>query len=93
MERQFTLLAPSGEFVARFDFAVVDAQLGIEYHSDQWHYGPRRGRGDRRRDFAASQLDWDIMYLDSADHRSPASAVAAVAATVATRRSRLALLG
>jgi len=83
-------LGPGGR-VARLDLALVDARLGLEFHSDQWHFGPRAGRSDRRRDVALARLGWEVMYLDSSDHRSPAGARDAVL-DVARQRRRL-LLG
>jgi hypothetical protein len=76
----------AGRVIARPDLAVVDAKLGIEYHSDQWHYGPRRGRRDRRRDLAAARLGWELLYLDASDHPRPAAAVEAVLDVVRARR-------
>lgn len=84
--RQHQLRGEDGAVVARFDLAVVQAKVGIEFHSDQWHYGPRRGRGDRRRDLAAARLGWEIVYLDNEDHRRPDDAVAAVLDVVSVRR-------
>jgi very-short-patch-repair endonuclease len=86
MTRQFEVRNSAGEFVGRLDLALVDCRVGIEYHSDQWHHGPRRGRGDRRRDAALAAVGWQVLYLDATDHRSPAEAVELVRATVAQRR-------
>jgi len=86
VDRQYTLEDSGGEVVARFDMAVVDARVAVEYHSDQWHFGPRRGRGDRRRDLAAARLGWEIIYLDASDHRDAAAAVTAVVDVVERRR-------
>jgi len=85
--RQFEIRTAAGEFVARPDLALVDVRLGIEFHSDQWHYGPRRGRSDRRRDLAASRIGWELLYLDASDHRDPTRAVAAVVDVVRARRA------
>ena len=53
LERQHEIRDARGRVVARPDFAVVDARVGIEFHSDRWHFGPRRGRRDRQRDLDA----------------------------------------
>ena len=84
--RQHRVVDGAGEFVARLDLAIVDCAVGIEYHSDQWHHGPRRGRGDRRRDLMLAALGWEVLYIDAADHRSPDSAVALIAEVVRRRR-------
>jgi hypothetical protein len=76
-----------GVEVARPDLALVEIRLGIEYHSDQWHFGPRRGRGDRRRDRRAMGAGWELMYLDSADLRTPKAALDEVLRVVRTRRA------
>jgi hypothetical protein len=86
--RQYEIRGADGHVIARPDLAVVDAKVGIEYHSDQWHYGPRRGRGDRRRDFAASRVGWELLYLDASDHRSPVEAVEGVLDVVRLRRAQ-----
>lgn len=85
--RQFEIRTAAGEFVARPDLVLVDVRVGIEFHSDQWHYGPRRGRSDRRRDLAASRVGWELLYLDASDHRDPKRAVMAVVDVVRARRS------
>jgi len=84
--RQHEILGPDGSVIARPDFAVIEAKVGIEYHSDQWHFGPRRGRGDRRRDLRSSRVGWELLYLDSTDHASPTAAVEAVVDVVRLRR-------
>jgi hypothetical protein len=83
---QHEIRDPERRLIARPDLAVVDAKVGIEYHSDQWHYGPRRGRRDRRRDLAAARVGWELLYLDSSDHPRPVAAVEAVLDVVRTRR-------
>jgi hypothetical protein len=88
ISRQHVVRDAHGAFVARLDLAIVHCRVGIEYHSDQWHYGPRRGRGDRRRDLDLAALGWEVLYLDAADHASPAAAVANVVAVAARRRWR-----
>src|SRR5690606_29435189 len=84
--RQYEIRDQRGEVVARVDLAVPSVRLGIEFHSDQWHYGPRRGRKDRRRDLALSRLGWEIVYLDIADHDSPQAALEAVLDVARVRR-------
>ncbi len=89
IERQHPVFDDGGTFLGRLDLAVVDARVGIEYHSDQWHFGPRKGRGDRRRDLAMAGAGWEVLYIDAADHRSPNSAVALVAKVVSQRRASI----
>ena len=84
---QHQILGLDGSAVARPDFALVEIRLGIEDHSDQWHYGPRRGNRDRRRDLAVGRLGWQLLYLDASDHRRPHDALDAVLDVVRFRRS------
>jgi hypothetical protein len=84
--RQHEIRDEDGKVIARPDLAVVAARVGIEYHSDQWHFGPRRGRADRRRDLAAARVGWELLYLDATDHRSPEAALDAVLEVVRLRR-------
>lgn len=86
---QFEIRDANGKVVARPDLAVVDARVGIEFHSDQWHHGPRRGRRDRRRDLAAARQGWELLYLDQADFADPDAAIEAVVDVVRRRRREL----
>lgn len=75
--RQFEIKV--GELViARPDLAVVDAKVGIEFHSKRWHTGPRRERMDLRRHLAAERAGWELIYLNAKDHRQPEAATAKV---------------
>jgi predicted transcriptional regulator of viral defense system len=87
MVRQHEIRTPDGTLLARTDLAVVEIRLGIEFHSDQWHFGPRRGRGDRRRDRLAAEVGWHLVYLDAADHRRPSDALASVVSVARARRA------
>jgi hypothetical protein len=83
---QHEIVGLDGAVIARPDFALVDVRVGIEYHSDQRHYGPRRGDRDRCRDLAASRRGWELIYLDAVDHRRPQDALDAVLEVVRFRR-------
>lgn len=87
---EYRLRRPDGRVVARFDVAFPAVQLGVEAHSDAWHYGPRRGERDRRRDRAVAELRWDVVYLGWAEVTDPAQAVASLRAVC---RARAELLG
>ena len=89
MVRQHEVRALDGSVIARPDLALVDAKVGIEYHSDQWHHGPRRGRRDRQRDLQAARVGWELLYLDKTDHVDAAAAVTAVLDVVRLRREIL----
>ena len=84
---QHRICDATGKELARPDLALVEIRLGIEFHSDQWHYGPRRGRRDRRRDRRVMGVGWELMYLDAVDHRTPAAVLAEVLDVVRTRRA------
>jgi hypothetical protein len=84
---QHSIRNARGEELARPDLALVEIRLGIEFHSDQWHFGPRRGRGDRRRDRRAMVAGWELMYLDAHDHRTPRAALDEVLDVVRARRA------
>jgi len=90
--RQHEIRDGSGELVARTDLAIPDARVGVEFHSDAWHFGPRRGGRDRRRDLAASRLGWELVYLDEADFASPNDAIEALLDVVRGRRAEIAAL-
>lgn len=60
-----------GRLVARLDLAWPEAMLGLEAHSDRWHYGPRRGRRDRARDNQLAALGWELVYATWADVDDP----------------------
>jgi hypothetical protein len=83
---QHSIHDAEGVEIARPDLALVEIRLGIEYHSDQWHFGPRRGRRDRRRDGRAMGVGWELMYLDASDHRTPKAALDEVLRVVRMRR-------
>jgi hypothetical protein len=87
--RQHEIRSSMGELIARPDLAIVDIRLGIEFHSDQWHYGPRRGNRDRRRDRRAGEVGWHLIYVDGSDHRTPAETVRSVVRVVRARRALL----
>ncbi len=84
--RQHEVRGPDGRVLFRPDLAVVSLRLGLEFHSNQWHFGPRRGRGDRRRDLAAARMGWELVYLDATDHASPDAAIEAVVDVVKSRQ-------
>ncbi len=88
--RQHEIRDRSGKVVARTDLAIPDAMVGIEFHSDAWHFGPRRGGRDRRRDLAASRAGWELVYLDESDFESPDEAVDALLDIVRRRRAEIA---
>jgi hypothetical protein len=87
MALQHEIRTADGRHIATVDMAVLDARVGVEFHSDQWHYGPRRGRKDRRRDLAAGRVGWELHYLDRSDHATPADALAAILDIVRLRRA------
>ena len=71
--RQYELRTPRGVFVARFDFAVPWARLGIEAHSRSYHLGETVEWYDEDRDMRATKEGWAITYLGFAATRQPAA--------------------
>jgi very-short-patch-repair endonuclease len=69
--RQHRLVDASGDFIARFDFAVPWARLGIEAHSRSYHLGELVERYDEDRDMRATKQGWETVYLGFAATRSP----------------------
>ncbi len=45
-----------GKFVARLDFGIPAAQLGIEGHSREFHFGPLHEEADEGRDLRVDSL-------------------------------------
>mgnify|MGYP003946159773 CR=1 FL=1 len=75
--RQFEIKVDD-RVIARPDLAVVEARVGIEFHSKRWHSGPRRERLDLRRHLAVEQAGWELVYLNAEDHQNPDAAAASV---------------
>ena len=85
---QYVLRDGGGAFVARFDHAFPEVQLGIEAHSRQFHFGPVRERLDEDRDLRAARCGWDIVYLSSHATRRPREVVDLLLDIVEHRRHR-----
>jgi hypothetical protein len=90
LEVEYELRSAAGRLVARFDAAFPSVKVGVEAHSDAWHYGPRRGEQDRRRDRLAAELGWERVYLSWHEVHDPAEAVASL---LRICRGRAALTG
>jgi hypothetical protein len=88
-ERQYELRDGAGDLVARFDFAVPSAQLGIECHSRRFHFGSLPEGADEDRDHRVGGCGWDTLYLGYQRTRRPAATRDLVQRIVV---SRLALL-
>jgi hypothetical protein len=67
--RQFEVRGEDGRVLGRIDLAWPEVRLGLEAHSDRWHYGPRRGRRDRRDNLLAA-AGWELLYAGWSDARS-----------------------
>jgi hypothetical protein len=90
LEPEFRLRNARGRIVARFDVAFPAVRVGVEAHSDAWHFGARRGERDRRRDRLATELSWETVYLSWAEVNDPDEAVASLRSIC---RGRAALVG
>jgi hypothetical protein len=89
-ERQYELRGSADELLARFDFAVPSAQLGIEAHSRQFHFGSLPEGADEDRDHRVGSCGWDTLYLGYQRTRRPEATRALVQRTVASRLDLLA---
>jgi len=69
--RQHRLVDATGDFIARFDFAVPWAKVGIEAHSRSYHLGELAERYDEDRDMRAAKEGWETVYLGFAATKSP----------------------
>jgi len=70
-ELQHIIRDRSGQLLARLDLAWPEARLGLEAHSDRWHFGPRRGRRDLARDNALAATGWELVYATWSDLDQP----------------------
>ncbi|MPY95031.1 MAG: hypothetical protein GEV08_18820 [Acidimicrobiia bacterium] len=61
-KRQYPVRRADGSVMARLDLAWPEVLLGLEAHSDRWHFGARRGRRDRVRDNALAAAGWELVY-------------------------------
>ena len=77
-----------GKFVARLDFGIPAAQLGIEGHSREFHFGPLHEEADEGRDLRVTACGWELIYLGWYAQRRPADIVELIAQTCRTRIAR-----
>ncbi len=82
---QYVLTTKSGTFVARVDFAIPAARLGIEGHSREFHFGPIVEAADEDRDLRATACGWELIYLGWYAQQRPADVVELIAQTCRTR--------
>ncbi len=72
-----------GKEIARVDLAYPDAQVILEYDSDQWHAGTTRRHRDAARRNRLRALGWTVVEVTPETLRQPAELVAIVAALLA----------
>jgi hypothetical protein len=82
---QYVVTNSRGEFVARVDLGIPAAQVGIEGHSRNFHFGPIREAADEDRDLNAAACGWELIYLGWYAQRRP-DEVADLIAKVCRRR-------
>lgn len=85
---QYVVTDVAGRFVARVDFAIPSARLGIEGHSREFHFGPIREAADEDRDLRVTACGWELIYLGWYAQRRPADVVELIAQSCRTRRNR-----
>jgi very-short-patch-repair endonuclease len=84
--RQYTVVAPDSKFVARVDFAYVEARLAIEADGYGSHSKPDDWRRDRRRQNALTRLGWIVYRVTWEDAtRHPRAVADDVAGLLASR--------
>ena len=76
---QYVLTTDAGAFVARLDFAIPAARLGIEGHSRDFHFGPTVEASDEDRDLRVAVCGWELIYLGWYSQRRPAEVVELIA--------------
>jgi hypothetical protein len=85
---QFVVTDADGKFVARLDFGIPSARLGIEGHSREFHFGPIREEADEDRDLRVTACGWELIYLGWYAQRRPAEVVELIAQSCRTRLDR-----
>ncbi len=84
---QYEIHTPSGEFIARVDFAIPHVRLAIEAHSRRHHFGPLAETHDADRDLRAAACGWEMLYLGWHAMKQPGDVVSLIADVVAARSS------
>lgn len=82
---QYVITNDAGGFVARLDFGIPAARLGIEGHSREFHFGPILEAADEDRDLRAAACGWELIYLGWYAQRRPAEVVELIAQTCRAR--------
>ena len=82
---QYVVTDDAGGFVARLDFAIPAARLGIEGHSRQFHVGPILEAADEDRDLRVTACGWEVISLGWYAQRRPAEVVELIAHTCRAR--------
>lgn len=88
LERLFVARDPNGRVIGEIDVAFPLVKVGLEGHSDVWHYGARRGRKDQRRDRKLSVDGWEMVYVAWDDTQRGIEATAADIKAICDRRGR-----
>jgi hypothetical protein len=85
---QYVITNDAGGFVARLDFGIPAARLGIEGHSRKFHFGPIMEAADEDRDLRVTACGWEVIYLGWYAQRRPAEVVELIAQTCRARLDR-----
>jgi hypothetical protein len=85
---QYVVTDAGGKFVARLDFGIPSARLGIEGHSREFHFGPVVEAADEDRDLRVTACGWELIYLGWYAQRRPAEVVQLIAQSCRTRMNR-----
>jgi hypothetical protein len=89
LERRHVVRDRHGQVIGEIDVALPLVKVGIEGHSDLWHYGPRRGRKDHRRDRRFKAEGWEMVYLSWDDTQKDMTDALADIKAIVDLRARL----
>ena len=84
--RQFTVVDPTGRFVARPDFAIPELKIAIEAHSREFHFGQQRETHDAAREADLQSQGWIVRYVTKSQARNRRALRTSIIALVKARR-------
>lgn len=83
--RQHIVTAPTGEFIARVDFAIPELKIAIEAHSRERHFTTDAILADGEREEALQADGWIVRFVTEAHRRRPEALRTSLLALIAAR--------